>query len=350
MRNWKKVILDVNNSMLDAIEVLNKEALRIVLIVDKDQKLIGTVTDGDIRRALISHKSMDTLLSEIMNRKPTSISSNASDEDVLMIMKEKDILQFPVIDSDGRVVGLKNIQNTISNKKHDNTVFLMAGGFGTRLKPLTDETPKPLLRIGKSPILEIIIEQLIASGFHNFVISTHYKAQMLKDYFGNGSKWNVNISYVYEHHPLGTAGALGLIKMSEKKLPILIMNGDLLTKIDFSSLLEYHKNQSGVATMCVREYDLTIPYGVVESTNQVLESIEEKPVHKFFVNAGIYILEQSLLIDLDGNTRIDMTTLLSNQVKNERKVNVFPLHEYWLDIGQIEHYEQANKESKTIFG
>ena len=273
MRNWKNVILNDANTMLDAIEVLNKEALRIVLIVDEERKLIGTVTDGDIRRALIKHKEMTTLVSEIMNKSPTSIMSNATDKEVLLIMKEKDILQFPILDSDGKVVGLKNIQNTINNKKYANTVFLMAGGFGTRLKPLTDEIPKPLLRIGKSPILEIIIEQLIDSGFYNFVISTHYKAQMLKDYFGDGAKWSVNISYVYEDHPLGTAGALGLMKLSEKKLPILIMNGDLLTKVNFTNLLDYHNKKLGVATMCVREYDFTVPYGVVKSSNQVLESI-----------------------------------------------------------------------------
>ena len=350
MRNWKKVILNSKDTMLDAIQVLNKEALRIIMVVDKYKKLIGTVTDGDIRRALINHKGMETKLAEIMNKNPITVSSDTSNQKILLIMKEKDILQIPLIDGERNIMGLKTVQNTFEPKKHDNIVFLMAGGLGTRLQPLTNDVPKPLLKVGKSPILEIILEQLINSGFHNFVISTHYKAQMLKDHFGDGSKWSVKINYVYEEHPLGTAGSLGLLPKGESGLPILIMNGDLLTKVDFTSLLEYHNKKPGVATMCVREYDLSVPYGVVKSIEQTLLSIEEKPVHKFFVNAGIYMLNQSLLKGLNGDSHIDMTTLLEDQVKKGLEVNVFPLHEYWLDIGQIEQFEQANRESKSVFG
>jgi dTDP-glucose pyrophosphorylase/predicted transcriptional regulator len=348
-KDWKKIILKSNSTMKEAIKVLNDEALRIIMVVDNNQKLIGTIADGDIRRAIFDHKDMKVHLGEIMHKTPITISDQLSEKQVISLMKEKDVLQIPILDSEGIVMGLKTLQNTYDVEVHENTVFLMAGGFGTRLQPLTENVPKPLLKIGASPILEIILKQLIDSGFRNFVISTHYKAQMLKDYFGDGSKWDVNISYVYEESPLGTAGSLGLLPKKNNDLPVLIMNGDLLTKVDFNSFLNFHNNQNGVASMCVREYDIEVPFGVVESVNQKLTNILEKPTHKFFVNAGIYILSQSLIDKLDGLARIDMTTLLENQIKEGLEVNIFPLHEYWLDIGHLEQFEQANRDSKREF-
>jgi len=335
--------------MKEAIKVLNEEALRIIMVVDDNQKLIGTITDGDIRRALIEHKDMKVQLGEIMHTSPSTISDNLSEKQILTLMKQKNVLQLPILDNEDKVIGLKTLQNTYEVEKHDNTVFLMAGGFGIRLHPLTENIPKPLLKIGTSPILEIILKQLIESGFNNFVISTHYKAQMLKDYFGDGSKWDVSINYVYEESPLGTAGSLGLMPKINNDLPVLMMNGDLLTKVNFNSFLNFHNNHSGIASMCVREYDFEVPYGVVKSKNQKLKSIVEKPIHKFFVNAGIYLLNQSLIKKLDGISRIDMTSLLESQINDGLEVNIFPLHEYWLDIGQHEQLEQAKKDSKRVF-
>jgi len=349
MYEWRKVILKSNCTMKEAIKVLNEEALRIVMVVDDNQKLIGTITDGDIRRALIEHKDMKVQLGEIMHTSPSTISDNLSEKQILTLMKQKNVLQLPILDNEDKVIGLKTLQNTYEIEKHDNTVFLMAGGFGVRLHPLTEKIPKPLLKIGTSPILEIILKQLIESGFNNFVISTHYKAQMLKDYFGDGSKWDVSINYVYEENPLGTAGSLGLMPKINNDLPVLMMNGDLLTKVDFNSFLNFHNNHSGIASMCVREYDFEVPYGVVKSKNQKLKSIVEKPIHKFFVNAGIYLLNQSLIKKLDGISRIDMTSLLESQINDGLEVNIFPLHEYWLDIGQHEQLEQAKKDSKRVF-
>ena len=349
MYEWRKVILKSNCTMKEAIKVLNEEALRIIMVVDDNQKLIGTITDGDIRRALIEHKDMKVQLGEIMHTSPSTISDNLSEKQILTLMKQKNVLQLPILDNEDKVIGLKTLQNTYEIEKHDNTVFLMAGGFGVRLHPLTEKIPKPLLKIGTSPILEIILKQLIESGFNNFVISTHYKAQMLKDYFGDGSKWDVSINYVYEENPLGTAGSLGLMPKINNDLPVLMMNGDLLTKVDFNSFLNFHNNHSGIASMCVREYDFEVPYGVVKSKNQKLKSIVEKPIHKFFVNAGIYLLNQSLIKKLDGISRIDMTSLLESQINDGLEVNIFPLHEYWLDIGQHEQLEQAKKDSKRVF-
>jgi len=348
MYDWKAVILKPEDTMEKAIKVLDDEALRIVMVSDKQGGLLGTVTDGDIRRALIKHKSMDTFLVDIMFVKPTVASVKDKRTVIHSIMVSNNILQVPILDIDGKIVGLETLQNLIGANRIDNPVFLMAGGFGSRLRPLTHDTPKPLLKVGDKPILETILHQFIEAGFHNFFISTHYKAEMIHQYFGNGSQWNISIQYVHEESPLGTAGALGLLPLDLPNIPILMMNGDLLTKVDFKSLLDFHNEQGGIATMCVREYDFQVPYGVVSSVKHKVTSIVEKPIHKFFVNAGIYVLDPLLVKSVKENSYLDMPNLLETQIQNDRQVNMFPIHEYWLDIGQIEQFEQAQQDSNNL--
>ena len=344
MHNWKKIILKETNTMQDAVKVLDDEALRIVMIVNENNKLIGTVTDGDIRRGLLKHLSMSTKLSEVMFREPTVASMEDDKDKILAQMKDLDLMQIPLIDKEKRVVGLETLHHILKNNRHENPVFLMAGGFGKRLRPLTNDTPKPLLKVGAKPILESILEQFIEAGFYNFYISTHFKAEMVHDYFGDGSKWNVNIKYVFEKSPLGTAGSLGLLPKNIPDLPILMMNGDLLTKVDFIELLNFHLGHGADATMCVREYDFQVPYGVVQSKNLLITSIEEKPKHSFFVNAGIYVLNPSMLKDIDGKSYIDMPNLIQSTIDNSGQVTMFPVHEYWLDIGHITQFEKAQED------
>jgi len=258
-------------------------------------------------------------------------------------------MQIPVVDKDGRVIGLETLQHLLEKKRYDNPVFLMAGGFGTRLRPLTEHTPKPMLNVGTKPILETILNQFIDAGFYNFFISTHYKAEIVHAHFGDGSEWNVSIQYVHEKEPLGTAGALGLLPKNLPDLPIVMMNGDLLTKVDFLELLSFHNEQGCDATMCVREYDFQVPYGVINASGHRITSIVEKPIQKFFVNAGIYVLNSSILEKIDGEGYLDMPYLLSQEIENHGLVNMFPLHEYWLDIGQMEQFEQAQIDSRRIF-
>ena len=341
MNNWKNTILKVADTIKDAINILDQEALRIVMVVDDSDILVGTVTDGDIRRGLIRYLSLDEPIIEIMFKTPTVALEKDSKESVLLKMKELDLLQIPIVNSDRKVVGLETLQHLIERERFDNPVFLMAGGFGKRLQPLTDNIPKPLLKVGTKPILENILNQFIAAGFHNFYISTHYKAEMVKNHFGNGGDWGVSIIYLHEETPLGTAGGLGLLPKNLIDLPILMMNGDLLTKIDFKGLLSFHLNEGGDATMCAREYDFQVPYGVIKTNGQHVSSIVEKPVHKFFVNAGVYVLNPSMLDTIDGVSYLDMPDLLQEKIDGLSQVNVFPVHEYWLDIGQIEQFEQA---------
>lgn len=349
MNGWRNVTLKQTDTMRSAIEVLNKESLRIVLVVDKEGRLLGTVTDGDVRRGLLKHLTMDTMLSELMCKDPTTATIHESRDTNIKKMKDLDILQIPILDDENKVVGLETLQSLLEKTKYDNPVFLMAGGFGKRLSPLTDHTPKPLLKIGSKPILETILEQFISAGFYNFYISTHYKAEMVREHFADGSKWNVSIKYIHEEKPLGTAGALGLLPTNLLGLPVLMMNGDLLTKVDFEQLLKFHEENNGDATMCVREYDFQVPYGVIKAKDNYITSIIEKPVHKFFVNAGIYVLSASVQNSIDGLSYLDMPHMLESKIKEGGKVNMFPVHEYWLDIGHMEQFNQAQHDSAQFF-
>ena len=349
MDDWRKVLLTPKDSLERTIKVLHEGGCRIALVADKFGMLLGTVTDGDIRRALINKLTMESPVSLIMNGNPITVDDKINNKEILSLMSDQSLLHMPIIDKDGILCGLETLQHLIESPICDNPIFLMAGGFGTRLHPLTKDTPKPLLKVGNKPILEMIIEQFINYGFHNFYISTHFKSEQIRDYFKDGKLHNVSVKYVHEDVPLGTAGSLGLLPDNLPSLPIIVMNGDLLTKVDFKNLLNFHCEHNSEATMCVREYDFQVPYGVVEIDNYNIKEIKEKPVHRFFVNAGIYVLNRSLINKVDGKSCLDMTDFLEKELNNGG-VNAFPIHEYWLDIGQMEEYEKANREFSTVFG
>ena len=349
MYDWEKTILKKCATMQEAIQVLNNESLRIVLVVDDNQKLVGTITDGDIRRGLLRHLTINSALSEFMFTQPTVASVTDDHNQILLKMQELGLLHFPIVDECGKVVGLEYIHHILEKKRSDNPVILMAGGYGKRLRPLTEHTPKVMLNVGSKPILETILEQFIDAGFHNFYISIYFKAEILQAHFGDGSDWGVSINYIHEEKPLGTAGALGLLPKEGFDLPIIVMNGDLLTKVDFQELLSFHLENGGDATMCVREYDFQVPYGVIQAEEHRITSIVEKPVHKFYINAGIYVLNPDALNTIDGKSYLDMPHLLSEKINGNRQVNMFPLHEYWLDVGQVDEFEKAQLDSRELF-
>jgi dTDP-glucose pyrophosphorylase len=338
VKNWNKCILNKNNSMHDAIDLLNDRSSRIILVIDKSEKLVGTITDGDIRRALLRKHILDSKLEDFMNPKPIVGLIGESKESLTGKFTKYDLLHIPIIDEENHVVGLESYQDMFSKAYHKNPVFIMAGGFGKRLRPLTDDLPKPMLRIGEKPILHHILDQFIKSGFHDFYISTHYKANLVRDYFQDGSKWGVSINYVHEEKPLGTAGALGLLKSNEFKLPIFVMNGDLFTEVDLGKFMEFHLKSSSSATIGVRTIDFKVPYGVVRGNDSIITRIEEKPVQKFFVNAGMYILNPELIYKVCGTVHLDMPDFLNSLVDDLYKINMFPIHEYWMDVGHIENY------------
>jgi len=344
MKNWQRVCLKRDNTISEAIKVLDREALQIILVVSDKDTLLGTITDGDIRRALTHSYSLEIRLDEVMNKNPTVASVNDEREKILTMMQDQALLHIPLVNSDGHLAGLETLKHLTEQPRYDNSVFLMAGGFGKRLRPLTLDIPKPLLKVGTKPILETILEQFAESGFHNFYISTHYKAEMVREYFGTGEQWNVSIQYVYENEPRGTAGALGLLPEDLPNLPVIVMNGDLMTKVNFENLLNFHQEHGNTATMCVREFDFQVPYGVVKTDGKSITSIVEKPVHSFFVNAGIYVLNMDLIRTVDGAKYIDMPDLLEQSIENGEKISMFPIHEFWLDIGNLPDYNRANNQ------
>lgn len=344
MKNWQTLLVKPDTTMSDAIEVLDRGAQRIVLVVDTEAHLLGTVTDGDIRHALIKRMPMDLPIHQIMCVTPKTAQEDWNRDLILSTMEKHALLQLPIVDAQNRIVGLETLHDILKKRRRDNPVFLIAGGLGTRLHPLTHACPKPLLKIGEKPILELILERFIDAGFHRFFISTHFMPEMINAYFGDGSRWGVTIQYIHEDHPLGTAGALGLLPHDEIDLPLFMMNGDLLTSLNFQNLLDFHHEQDALATVCVREYEHRVPFGVISFEGHRITSIVEKPVQRSFINAGIYLLSPEFIRSVSPGARTDMPDLLLRHIHAGRPVNMFPIHEYWLDIGRMDDFKQAQED------
>lgn len=348
MTHWRDVSIHPSTPILQAIEIIDKGAIKIALIADEDNHLLGTVTDGDIRRGILKGIGLDSEVQNVMNSKPVTARSNESHETMLAIMKLKRLHQIPIVDDNGCVTGIEILDELLKSQTRDNWVVLMAGGLGTRLRPLTDEYPKPLLKVGSKPILETIMENFIEYGFRKFYLSVNYKAEMIEAYFRDGSQWGAEIRYVRENQRMGTAGALGLLPEKQNS-PIIVMNGDLLTKVNFQQLLDFHVDHHAQATMCVREFDFQVPYGVVKVDKLRLIGIDEKPTHKFFVNAGIYVLDPAVLDLIPKNDCFDMPNLYEKLMDLNCETVVFPIREYWMDIGRKDDFERANGEYWEVF-
>jgi NDP-sugar pyrophosphorylase family protein len=313
----------------------------MVIVTDDAGRLVGTVTDGDIRRALIRGLDMGTSLDQVMNQTPLTTSLDSPRDEILRLMRDNELIHIPVLDHNGKIVRLDILPDLVTQHDYDVPALVMAGGFGKRLMPLTKACPKPMLKVGGKPILERIVERLAEDGFRKIFISVHYHKEVIVDFFCNGADWGVDIDYLEEKAPLGTAGAVGLITRSIADRPLVVINGDVVTSVDFRKLCEYHDQAGASATMCVRRYDFEVPYGVVVSSKDRVIEIEEKPVHEFFVNAGIYVLSKEAREGIDGAERLDMPDLLRQRILEGKTVCQFPLHEYWIDIGLKAHYEQA---------
>lgn len=348
---WEAALIKPDATLKEAIETLQQCALRIAVVADDERRLLGTLTDGDVRRAILQSHDMKTSVSKLMCTNPLVAHPGWEREQILNLMKTRKVLQIPVVDGEGKIVGLETLESLLEEMETrlvNNPVFLMAGGFGTRLHPLTQNCPKPLLKVGDKPILEIIIENFIKAGFHKFFVSTHYLPEMVRQHFGDGDRWGVTIRYIHEETPLGTGGALGLLPHDEIDSPMLMMNGDLLTTIDYRGLLDFHNEHRGVATMCVSNYEYKVPYGVIHREGHRVLSMVEKPVHKFFINAGIYVLSPELIKSIKPNKYMDMPTLLQEQINLGKEVTLFPVHEYWLDIGRMDDYILAQKHIENL--
>ncbi len=363
-KTYKDTLVTLEQTILDVLRSLHISALQISLVVDGHGKLLGTVTDGDIRRAILDGFSLDSPISGIMNKKPVTVQQDCDPSELLHLMSERKIYQVPVLDSEGRVCDLRLISSIISEKDQKKTkavtpgqrprmsdinVVLMLGGEGKRLQPLTQDLPKPMLSVGGKPLLETILENMVEQGFTEFFFSVNYKADIIRDYFGDGKKFGANITYVLEEKKMGTAGSLSLLPELAQKRPLVVMNGDLLTNINFQNLLDFHYQNHALATMCVREYQYQIPYGIIKNEGIRLDSIVEKPSHTYFVNAGIYALDPKALDDVPKDIYFDMPQLFSAIKERGGDATVFPIHEYWMDIGRVEDLERAREEYSRVF-
>lgn len=343
----RDVLVRPSASIHKVIEVIDGNAAKIALVTDADERLLGTITDGDIRRGILRGVPLTATAARVMNRRPRTATPDEPRATILGRMRLKGLYQMPVVDPDGRVLGLEVAGDSLRPGR-DNLVVLMVGGLGTRLGALTQKTPKPLLSVGPKPILETILESFVAAGFRRFYFSVNYKNEMVRAHFGAGRKWGVDIRYLHEEARLGTAGSLSLLPETPKK-PVIVMNGDLLTKIDFDHLLDFHQSSRVSATLCVREYDFQVPYGVVRTERHRVRSIDEKPIQRFFVNAGIYVLEPPVLGLIPKKKPLDMPVLFEKLLRRKKNVAAFPIREYWLDIGRLDDLERANGDFGKIF-
>jgi len=348
MNYWKEILVLPETPIREAIRVLDQNAKQILLVVDGENRLMGTVTDGDIRRGILKGISLDEHTSRIMGSSPTVAYVGDDRQSILAMMRKKKLHHIPVVNEQNQVAGIEFLEELIQPHLKENWVVLMAGGLGSRLRPLTNDCPKPMLKVGNKPLLETILENFIEYGFRHFYISVNYMADMVKDYFGDGARWGVEIRYLEEDQKLGTAGALSLLP-SKPQAPLLVMNGDVLTKVNFRQLLDFHATHESMATMCVREYDFQVPYGVVRIEKDRITGIDEKPVQRFFVNAGIYVLAPEALQAIPAGQFFDMPTLFETLIAKGEETVVFPIREYWLDIGQLADYDRANGEFMQVF-
>lgn len=339
---WRKALVEVGTPIQNVIRNLDETGLQIALVIDSAGVLHGTVTDGDVRRALLKGVALHLPVDTIMFQKPMVCPPEMGRDMVLHLMRVNKIHQLPVIDAHQRVVGLHVWDEVMAPASRPNALVVMAGGFGKRLRPYTDDCPKPMLKVGGKPMLEHIIERAADEGFSNFYISVHYLAHVIEDYFGDGAKWNVNIRYIHEDAPLGTAGALSLISPAPD-LPFVVTNGDVFTDVRFGEMLDFHLHHQASATMAVRQHEWQHPFGVVKTDGIKIVGFDEKPVHRTHVNAGIYVLQPQALMVLEPGKACDMPTLFEKLGHVGQLTVAYPMHEPWLDVGRVEDLNKANQ-------
>jgi dTDP-glucose pyrophosphorylase len=352
MSELAEFLVSSEDSIREAMSCIDQNAKGIALVVDEDRRLIGTITDGDIRRAILDGVNVGSSVQKLLARRsstpypePITAPVDTADADLVQLMNEHSIRQIPLLDDEGRIVDLALLGDLIKEYESPLTAVVMAGGYGTRLRPLTEDVPKPMLPVGDRPLMEMIIEQLRESGIRRVNVTTHYLADKIKEHFDDGQDFGVEIDYVDEDRPLGTAGALGLMEPPDQ--PLLVMNGDILTRVDFRAMLSYHCEHDADLTVGVRQYDLEVPYGVVECEGSEVRRLREKPRYNFLVNAGIYLLDPSVYRYIPNGQRFDMTDLIEKLLEVGRTVVSFPIVEYWLDIGEPVDYEQAQEDVRN---
>ena len=348
MKSWRKAIVTTQATVGEAIAAIESGSIQVALVLDQANRLVGVVTDGDVRRGLLRGIQLSGLATDVMNRSGVSAPATLSREERLHLMRQKSIKQLPLLDGDGQLIGVETFDELIEAPHYPNPVLIMAGGLGERLGALTRERPKPMLNVGGRPLLETIIRNVVQQGFRNIFISVNYMAEMIMEHFGDGSALGATVQYVRETERLGTAGALGLLPQTPE-LPVVVTNGDILTTINYGALLDFHNGTAAEATMAVREHKVHVPYGVVTANDGYLQTIREKPTESWYVSAGIYVVGPTVFSHVERGVHIDMPTVLERVIADKGRVAIYPIREYWLDIGRMEDFEQAHAEFKEVF-
>jgi len=344
-----QVMTDPDLPIADALARLEEAGTGMLLLAREDRRLLGVVTDGDIRRHILAGGRLDEPCHRVANRAPLTGGPDTTPADALALMnhgREFVVNHLPLIQPTGELLQLWLRSDLVSAEPVALSAVIMAGGYGTRLRPLTDDMPKPMLPVGDRPLLERTVRRLREAGIQDVRVTTHYLGDRIASHFGDGKAFGVDITYLNEDRPLGTAGALALVNRPAG--PLLVMNGDILTNLNFHALLAFHREHRADATVAVRKYDLTVPYGVVECEGTQVKALQEKPTERFLVNAGIYLLEPTVLGCIPPGERFDMTELIQVLLQQGRTVVSFPIVEYWLDIGRAEDYERAQSDVETV--
>jgi dTDP-glucose pyrophosphorylase len=337
--NWQKNVIGESDSLRVAATVLNASPYKLVLVCSSEGRLTGTVTDGDLRRGLLGGLSLEDSATQAMNRSFVAGHQGEPKAELHSIMRKRQIHELPILDQSGNVVDLLTDRPEVT--AFEGTFVIMAGGRGSRLMPLTDSTPKPMLLVGAKPILEHILTSAVSQGFETFVISVNYLGNQIEDYFGDGSAWGVSINYLREQEPLGTAGALSLLPRDTPG-PIVVSNGDLVTNLDYRAMIQNHEKSGATISMAIRRFELRNPYGVVATKGEFVEGIVEKPTYVSQVNTGIYVLAPEVLTNLQPNSFLNMPDLVQKALDQDEKVAAFAIHESWMDIGTPQDFQAAN--------
>lgn len=341
-------IVFFNTTIIKVLELINENSKQIAIVVDDNRKLLGTINDGDIRRALLKGSSLTDSIKNIYNRTPIIAFSYHSKEDIIELCTQNKVHQIPVVDSNKNLIRIETLEDLLYIPEKANKVVLMLGGLGTRLRPLTNDIPKPMLKVGDKPILETIVLNFKKYGFYKFIFSVSYKSHIIEEYFGDGSRFGIEIEYIHEEKRMGTAGSLFFMKEKLNE-DFFVMNGDLLTDINFDDMYNYHIRNDTSCTLGVRKHSYKVPFGVLNINNSIVRSIDEKPVYDFFVSGGVYILNPVILNLVPENKFFDMPTLVEELISKKDNVKSYYIKDYWLDIGEIDEYKKANNEYEKIF-
>jgi dTDP-glucose pyrophosphorylase len=341
---WRKAILPVNATIEQAIRNLDQIAIKIVLVRNEKGTLEGTISDGDIRRGLLKGLNFNSLIESVINRNALVVPPDMGREMVIQLMAANKIHQIPVVDEQHHVIGLHLWDEITTSPVRPNLMIIMAGGLGSRLRPYTENCPKPMLPLAGKPMLAHIIERAKLEGFSHFVLAIHYLGHMIEDHFGNGERLGVQIDYLREESPLGTAGALGLLN-PRPEAAFVVTNGDVITDIRYGELLDFHIRHDADATMAVRVHEWQHPFGVVQTNGVEIVGFEEKPVARSHINAGVYAFEPHALNVLSAEAHCDMPTLFERLQAKARRTVAYPMYEPWLDVGRPDDLNRANAEN-----